>query len=59
MSRLLDRILRDPLLASRLGPVESLPVIDAITHHPSPASSFGLELGDGGGQVCTRIHRGG
>ncbi len=29
MSRLLDRILRDPVLASRLGPVENLPVIDA------------------------------
>lgn len=29
MSRLLDRILRDPLLASRMGPVEGLPVIDA------------------------------
>lgn len=29
MSRLLDRILRDPLLASRLGSVEGLPVIDA------------------------------
>jgi len=29
MSRLLDRILRAPLLASRMGPVEGLPVIDA------------------------------
>jgi len=64
MSRLLDRILRDPVLASRLGPVENLPVIDASTHrrhHPSvstwatvvarsaPVSTVVVDAGAGSG----------